>query len=1143
MKRLWILFVILSVAPFYSGFSQNYAISLDGNNDYINIPNSSSFNWSQQATIECWAKLTELHAGVIFNKWMNSTEDKEIWITSDGTVAFLLFGLRSEACISNTPLSLNQWHHIVGTTDGQHIYIYIDGYIDNSLNTTGNYIGNSNNPAVIGQMYYRPPYDNIPISGETDEMRIWNIYKSPEEIRAMMYQEATGSEPGLVAVWHFNEGSGQVTYDASPNANNGRLGSTTGSDPQDPQWVISTAPLGLVGYWNFDEGSGNILHDVSGNNNDGTIRNAFWDSGIDGEALNFDGDSDFVDFSNPVLNVAPYTVCAWVKPNTISDGNAHYIISNGGQNFDSYGFWLCQQEMQPWLGYWEFGGRNTNGSLGGAAHYLPSSTDWVFLCGSWDGTSNLGSIKLYVNGLLKNSTSPALGEAGPPQNLRIGAPSNYLNRFEFSGKIDEVRIYNRVLDEESILNLYQSTVGLGTISGIVTETDGTTAIPGVLIRALQDNIEIARFTTGPDGQYTLANLPVGIYDVEASKFGYVTQTLQDVEVVAGQTTPIDFQLQLAPTADITGFVHDAQTGEGMGGAIIEFLQNNNVRYATTSAPATGLYELDGIYAGSYNIRYSAANYQTQIIPKDVDAGYQMLSTVSLVPLERPIATIQIISPDDYLSSGEQVTFSGSGSGGSLIIEYRWASDIDGVLSTQNSFTIDILTIGTHNISFSVKNSDGLWSEPDDTTLYIIDGMICRPGSYEIFVPGMPCEAIYSLSPDNPCEATCNATTGWLSAFSTSFTAEGKALSWHGATFELQQPRWMKAEALLISFGGKAGGGLHSVQCSELCLEHSYFTNPDQEIPDFKEYYSKYIDPPLDIDFYTDVILDIVSWISPGWVGNFTDAISFLSSVNSFTDMYASLNSGLEHPDLDIIQTEPIYFEAGKHHIDAFLYTWTKGIIGQENRAGILRYIILRACEPNEGGGELSIHALCPIEMTVTDPLGRTIDKDTSLIPDANYMPGDMNMDGDTDWHVFIPNAIDGHYNIIVRPDSTADSTDTFSLIASYNGTLTYMAENLPVSQISSEPYSYVIGSCSYIPGDANGVGGFTGLDVTYSVRYFKGGPLPPYSCDCPPHGIWFVSGDVNGSCSFTGLDVTYMVRYFKGGPAPIPCPDCPPAGR
>jgi len=83
-------------------------------------------------------------------------------------------------------------------------------------------------------------------------------------------------------------------------------------------------------------------------------------------------------------------------------------------------------------------------------------------------------------------------------------------------------------------------------------------------------------------------------------------------------------------------------------------------------------------------------------------------------------------------------------------------------------------------------------------------------------------------------------------------------------------------------------------------------------------------------------------------------------------------------------------------------------------------------------------------------------------------------------------------------------------------------------------------TCEYVVGDVNNSGIFNGIDVTYSVGYFKGGPVPPYSCECTPGNIWFVAGDVNGNCTFNGIDVTYMVTYFKGGPLPIPCPDCPP---
>jgi hypothetical protein len=83
--------------------------------------------------------------------------------------------------------------------------------------------------------------------------------------------------------------------------------------------------------------------------------------------------------------------------------------------------------------------------------------------------------------------------------------------------------------------------------------------------------------------------------------------------------------------------------------------------------------------------------------------------------------------------------------------------------------------------------------------------------------------------------------------------------------------------------------------------------------------------------------------------------------------------------------------------------------------------------------------------------------------------------------------------------------------------------------------------CDYTVGDANNSGSFNGLDVTYGVTYFKGGPPPPYSCECTAGHTWYVAGDVNQSCSYNGLDITYAVSYLKGGPAPLPCGDCPPA--
>jgi len=88
----------------------------------------------------------------------------------------------------------------------------------------------------------------------------------------------------------------------------------------------------------------------------------------------------------------------------------------------------------------------------------------------------------------------------------------------------------------------------------------------------------------------------------------------------------------------------------------------------------------------------------------------------------------------------------------------------------------------------------------------------------------------------------------------------------------------------------------------------------------------------------------------------------------------------------------------------------------------------------------------------------------------------------------------------------------------------------------------IVGAGSYIPGDVNNSGQTNGIDVTFFVTYLKGGDVPPFTLDCPPHGVIYAAADVNGSCSANGIDVTYLVAFFKGlQPNLESCEDCPPA--
>ena len=209
---------------------------------------------------------------------------------------------------------------------------------------------------------------------------------------------------------------------------------------------------GLVAYWNFDEGSGTTVHDSSGNGNEGMNNGATWVSdGVQGGALNFDGSNDYVDFSSPVLSQPPYSVCAWVKPDSLSDGKNHYIIANGGEIGTHNGFFIDIEWQEVYNGDYSFG-VGVESIFKGHSTYHPASTDWAFLCGTWDGIADLTHIKLYMNGVLVGSSVTNPPVAGSVLNLIIGSSSN--NKGYFDGLIDEVRIYNGVLTEKEVQDLY-----------------------------------------------------------------------------------------------------------------------------------------------------------------------------------------------------------------------------------------------------------------------------------------------------------------------------------------------------------------------------------------------------------------------------------------------------------------------------------------------------------------------------------------------------------------------------------------------------------------------------------------------------------------------------------------------------------------
>ncbi|RLI99997.1 MAG: hypothetical protein DRP08_06800 [Candidatus Aenigmatarchaeota archaeon] len=203
---------------------------------------------------------------------------------------------------------------------------------------------------------------------------------------------------------------------------------------------------GLVGAWHLDEGSGNVAYDSSGQGNDGTIYGATWIDGKFGKALSFDGSDDYVDFGNdPTLtDVSDITIILWFSFTDIPTYDAQLIgVMDVWSNPSYYNIWIDNGS-----GYFIF-------------RYKTSGDVWEVSSGAAfnDGQYHhiaavrAGSeIKIFVDGVLKNSVSGVSGSVSTSESLKLcGKYESYVK-----GYADEVFVFNKALSDEEISDLYNN---------------------------------------------------------------------------------------------------------------------------------------------------------------------------------------------------------------------------------------------------------------------------------------------------------------------------------------------------------------------------------------------------------------------------------------------------------------------------------------------------------------------------------------------------------------------------------------------------------------------------------------------------------------------------------------------------------------
>jgi hypothetical protein len=89
----------------------------------------------------------------------------------------------------------------------------------------------------------------------------------------------------------------------------------------------------------------------------------------------------------------------------------------------------------------------------------------------------------------------------------------------------------------------------GRINGTVTDPSGAT-IPGATVIATQAGSGLRRDAiAGTSGNYTLADLPIGIYDLTAEAPGFAITRATGVRLTVAATVLLDFRLSVAGAAE------------------------------------------------------------------------------------------------------------------------------------------------------------------------------------------------------------------------------------------------------------------------------------------------------------------------------------------------------------------------------------------------------------------------------------------------------------------------------------------------------------------------------------------------------------------------------------------------------------------
>ena len=166
------------------------ALQFDGVDDHVDFEENENLNITNELTIEVWLKAggsTGDHQ-VILAKYFGIPAGNQygyiLELQPDGRTPQMVLGNGSTKSysVSSMKLDINKWYFVVGTYNGTHMKIYINGDLKGTKEFNGS-ISSANRSLRFGAHNFNDiPQDRNWFKGTIDEVRIWNRALTASEV-------------------------------------------------------------------------------------------------------------------------------------------------------------------------------------------------------------------------------------------------------------------------------------------------------------------------------------------------------------------------------------------------------------------------------------------------------------------------------------------------------------------------------------------------------------------------------------------------------------------------------------------------------------------------------------------------------------------------------------------------------------------------------------------------------------------------------------------------------------------------------------------------------------------------------------------------------------------------------------------------